>query len=71
MMLKNYLEQTGLFQVDINRTDTLWLDIKYNQDRPMPLDGYIKEFPSDSSARVISEVPVQTSDFNIDFIKYD
>jgi hypothetical protein len=71
MMMKNYLEQTGLFEVDINRTDTLWLGIKYNQDRAMPLGGYIKEFPSDSTARVISADHVKTSNFSIDFSKYD
>jgi hypothetical protein len=45
--MKSYLEQTGLFEVDINRTDTFWLGINYNQSRLVPLDGYIKKFPSD------------------------
>ena len=71
MMMKSYLEKTGLFEVDIHRTDTVWLGIKYNQSRSMPLDGYIKKFPSDSTVRVISEEPVKTSNFYIDFSKYD
>lgn len=69
--MKNYLEQTGLFDVDINRTDTIWLGIKYNQSRTAPLEEYITEFPSDSSSYVISDEPVKTSNFNIDFSKYD
>jgi hypothetical protein len=60
MMIKNYLEQTGLFDVDINRTDTVWLGIKYNQSRAAPLEEYINEFPSDSSTRVISDEPVKS-----------
>lgn len=71
MMMKSYLEQTGLFEVDINRTDSVWLGRKYNQDRPVSLDGYLKEFPSDSVLRGISEEPIKTSNFNIDFSNYD
>jgi type 1 glutamine amidotransferase len=71
MMMKNYLEQTDLFDVDINRTDTIWLGIKYNQSRTAHLEEYINEFPSDSSTHVISDEPVKTSNFNIDFSKYD
>ena len=71
VMMKGYLEETGLFEVDINRTDSVWLGIKYNQSREMPLDGYFKDFPSDSSARVVSEEPIKTSNFKIDFSKYD
>ena len=31
MIMKDYLEQTDLFEVDIYRTDTIWLGIKYNK----------------------------------------
>jgi type 1 glutamine amidotransferase len=71
MMMKSYLEQTGLFNVEINRADSIWLGIKYNQSRTVPLDGYINNFPLDSSPHIISDEPVKTSNLNIDFNKYD
>ncbi|MFY0599399.1 MAG: ThuA domain-containing protein [Cyclobacteriaceae bacterium] len=71
MMMKHYLEQTGLFDVEINRTDTVWLGIKYNPTRPVPIDGYIKAFPLDASPRVISRDTLATTDFNVDFSNYD
>ena len=71
MMMKNYLEQTGLFDVDINRADTIWLGIKYNQSRTAPLEEYINKFPSDSSSHFVSDNPVKTSNFSIEFSKYD
>ena len=71
MMMKSYLEQTGLFKVDINRVDSVWLGIKYNQNRDMPLDGYIKKYPIDSTEPRISDEPVKSSSFEVDFSKYD
>jgi len=71
MIMKRYLEQTDLFEVDINRADTIWLGIKYNQSRSIPLEGYINEYKLDSSVYVISEQPVKTTDFSLDFSKYD
>lgn len=71
MMMKSYLEHTGLFDVDISRTDSIWLGIKYNPNRAVPLEGYINDFPSDSSSHVISKDPITTSNFDIDFSQYD
>ena len=34
MMMRDYLEQTGLFEVSIHRMDSVWLGIKYNKSRP-------------------------------------
>ncbi len=71
MMMKSYLEKTDLFDVDIHRTDTVWLGIKYNPKRPYTLKKFITEFPLDSSKYVISKKPVTTSNLDIDFDQYD
>ncbi len=71
MMMKSYLEETGLFEVAINRSDSLWLGIKYNKDRPVPLEGYIDQFPIEVSPKGISKDPVSTSNRTIDFSQYD
>jgi len=70
-MMKSYLEQTDLFDVDIYRTDTIWLGFKYDESRPGTLEKYITEFPLDSSAHFISAEPVKSSDINVNFNKYD
>lgn len=71
MMMKDYLEQTGLFEVDINRMDSVWLGIKYNQSQPEAYEYFIKTYPLDSTAYAISKDPVKTSRFSIDFSQYD
>lgn len=71
MMMKDYLEETGLFEVDIQRMDSVWLGIKYNQSRPEAYEYFIKTYPLDSTAYAISKDPVKTSRFSIDFSQYD
>ncbi|MGD1890772.1 MAG: hypothetical protein ACFB15_09275 [Cyclobacteriaceae bacterium] len=71
MMMQDYLEQTGLFEVEIHRMDSVWLGIIYNETRPVPYDGYIEVYPMDSTAYGISPDPVKTSDFSLDFSQYD
>lgn len=71
MMMQDYLEQTGLFEVDIHRMDSVWLGIKYNQSRPEPYTYYIETYPLDSTVYGISNKPIQTSRFSIDFSQYD
>ncbi|UCE93659.1 MAG: ThuA domain-containing protein [Flavobacteriaceae bacterium] len=70
-IMKQYLEDTNLFVVDVQRTDSVWLGIKYDQSRPGTLEKYIEEFPLDSSKRFVSRDPLQTADIDIDFEKYD
>jgi len=70
-IMMDYLEQTDLFDIDINRTDTIWLGFKYNANRPGTLKKYINEFPLDSSKHIISNEPLKFSNFDIDFNKYD
>lgn len=71
MMMRDYLEQTGLFEVDIHRMDSVWLGIKYNQSRPEPYTYFIETYPLDSTAYGISDKPIQTSRFSMDFSQYD
>ncbi len=71
MMMKDFLEETGLFEVDIHRMDSIWLGIKYNKSRPEPYTQFIENFPLDSTAYVVSEEPIKTSRFEIDFNQYD
>lgn len=70
-IMKHYLEDTDLFEVDVFRTDSIWLGIKYDQSRPGTLKKYIEEFPLDSSQYVISEEPLKTVHIDIDFDQYD
>lgn len=70
-MMRDYLLQTGLFEVDIHRMDSVWLGIKYNKSRPEPYTYYINTYPLDSTAYVKSHQPIKTSRFSIDFSKYD
>ena len=71
MMMKDYLEQTTLFEVDIHRMDSVWLGSKYNKSRPEPYTSFITSYPLDSTAYVKSDKPVKTSRFSIDFSPYD
>lgn len=71
MMMKDYLEETGLFKVDIQRMDSVWLGIKYNQSRPEPYTMFIENYPLADSAYTLSEEPIKTSDFSFDFTPYD
>jgi len=71
MMMQDYLEQSGLFEVDIHRMDSVWLGIKYNQSRPEPYTHFIETYPLDSSTYGLSHEPIKTSQFSIDFSQYD
>ena len=71
MMMQDYLQQTGLFEVDIHRMDSVWLGIKYNQSRPEPYTYFIDTYPLESSTYGISDEPIETSRFSIDFSEYD
>lgn len=70
-MMKDYLEETGLFEVAIHRMDSVWLGIKYNETRPVPYTGYIEQYPLDDKDYAISHEPIATSDFSLDFSAYE
>lgn len=71
MMMQDYLEQTGLFEVDIHRMDSVWLGIKYNENRPEAYTHFIEEYPVGDATYAISHNPIETSNFSMDFKKYD
>lgn len=71
MMMKDYLDETGLFDVSIHRMDSVWLGVKYNQSRPQAYTYFIENYALDSSKYVKSNRPIKTSDFSMDFSKYD
>ena len=71
VMMRDYLEETGLFDVSVHRMDSVWLGIKYNESRPEPYTSFIENYPLDSTARAISHDPIETSDFSMDFSPYD
>lgn len=71
MMMKDYLEETGLFEVSIHRMDSVWLGIKYNKNRPEPYTSFIEKYPVRNAAYAISHDPIKTSNFSIDFNTYD
>ena len=71
MMMKDYLEETQLFDVSVHRTDSVWLGIKYNSARPEPYTSFIKMYPLDSTAYGISHDPITKSNLSIDFEQYD
>lgn len=71
MMMKDYLEQTDLFEVDISRMDSVWLGIKYKESRPEPYTMFIETYPVGDSSYAISHDLIKTSDFEIDFESYD
>lgn len=71
MMMKDYLEETGLFTVDVHRMDSVWLGIKYNESRPEPYTMFIEKYPLIDKSYAISNEPIKTSDFSLDFSPYD
>ncbi len=71
MMMRDYLTQTGLFDVHIHRMDSVWLGTKYNKSRPEAYTYFIDTYPLDSTAYVKSNRPIRTSRFSIDFEEYD
>ncbi|MGI9455820.1 MAG: ThuA domain-containing protein [Aeoliella sp.] len=60
MMMKTYLEETGLFEVDIERTKFTWNGGKLLEEYPLP-DQQTTELPK----------PQSDPDFQPDFSRYD
>ena len=72
-MLKDYLEQTGLFEVDIMRKKYLWIGPHYNKTKTVSdAPSLIEKYPlDDSKEHVIVDDTQYDPDFNPDFFKYD
>ncbi len=71
MMMKDYLEETNLFTVDIHRMDSVWLGIKYNQTRPEGYSSFIESHPLTDKTYNISDSPIKTSNFTLNFNDYN
>ncbi|UWX56423.1 hypothetical protein NYZ99_09645 [Maribacter litopenaei] len=71
MMMKDFLEETQLFEVAIHRMDSVWLGIKYNESGPEAYTSFIETYPLDSTKYGKSSQSIKTSDFSIDFEQYD
>ncbi|MBK8636190.1 MAG: hypothetical protein IPN72_22610 [Saprospiraceae bacterium] len=51
--------------------DSVWLGIKYNQSQPEPLRSFIETYALHDKTYGISDKPIITSKFSLDFSKYD
>lgn len=68
-MMKSYLEETSLFEVSIQRMDSIWLGIKYNPNRPEPHKSFITKYPVGDPH--ITKEPLKKISFKVDFEAYD
>ena len=72
MMMKDYLEETGLFEVDIERTANVWLGPHY--DKSIGLDTIItllEMYPLAGNKSSVVEEPIADTTFNPSFSNYD
>ncbi|WP_276366732.1 ThuA domain-containing protein [Chryseolinea sp. H1M3-3] len=74
-MMKDYLEQTGLFTVDVERTAFAWVGPHNDNDPGFGKENRLKvldQYPIAGSKKIISvEEPKTDPDFKPDFSKYD
>lgn len=69
-MLKDYLEQTGLFEVTIYTTDSVWAGTSYSEEANSQYK-YINQYPPDTTKHAISHDPIKNTTIAIDFSEYD
>ncbi|MFT4787007.1 MAG: hypothetical protein ACJAZM_003350 [Cyclobacteriaceae bacterium] len=70
-IIKDYLEKTALFEVEIERMDTVWLGMKYNPNRPEAYENFIETYPAGNAPQVRTKDPLVTINFQMDFTAYD
>ncbi len=71
-MMKDYLEQTGLFEVDIQRKKYLWVGPHHNVKNLDSIEQLLSIYPlKDSIERTSLDSTKYDPDFNPDFSKYD
>ncbi|HEX6223433.1 MAG TPA: ThuA domain-containing protein [Chryseolinea sp.] len=74
-MMKDYLEQTGLFTVDVERTAFAWVGPHNDGDTTLGKEKrllLLEQYPAPGSKKVVSvEQPKADPDFRPDFSKYD
>ena len=69
-MMKDYLEETGLFTVDIARTQYLWLGPHSQMDSSQLMENYLQYTLDDKEYFPLSK-PKMDSAFSPDFFQYD
>lgn len=73
-MMKDYLEQTGLFTVDVERTAMAWVGPHNDGDPTLGKEKRLKlldQYPAGKKKVTSVEKPVTDPDFKPDFSKYD
>jgi uncharacterized protein len=73
-MMKDYLEQTGLFTVDVERTAMAWVGPHNDGDPTLGKEKRLKlldQYPAGNKKVTSVEKPVPDPDFKPDFSKYD
>jgi len=72
-MMKDYLEQTDLFSVDVNRTAYTWSGPHYDKSINVePITNLLDMYPIDGvSTKTSVEEPKADPNFNPDFMAYD
>ena len=73
-MMKDYLEQTGLFTVDVERTAMAWVGPHNDADPTLGKEKRLKlleQYPAGNRKVTSVEKPVTDPDFKPDFTKYD
>ncbi|AUP81132.1 ThuA domain-containing protein [Flavivirga eckloniae] len=73
IMMKNYLEETGLFEVDVERTDYMWIGPHYNKMEGVDdINDLLGMYPIDEQGeRTLVEEPKHDPNFSPDFKAYD
>lgn len=73
-MMKDYLEQTGLFTVDVERTAMAWVGPHNDADPTLGKEKRLQlldQYPAGKKKVTSVEKPVTDPDFKPDFSKYD
>ena len=73
-MMKDYLEQTGLFTVDVERTALAWVGPHNDGDPTLGKEKRLKlldQYPAGNKKITSVEKPVPDPDYKPDFSKYD
>lgn len=72
MMMKDYLDQTGLFQVDIKRTAYTWQGPHYDKSIGLEdITDLLKMYPADGTNSTAVVEPKPDPDFSPNFSDYD
>jgi type 1 glutamine amidotransferase len=72
MMMKSYLEETGIFKVDIARKKYTWQGPHHNVDEPKEITDLLSLYPIPFQEKTVSVAePKIDLEFSPDFSKYD